>query len=165
MLKDQDYIDSMKEMGFDFSEDDVEIIELSDDMDADIVVAVNEKKKFKLLKYSLLIIPLGIMILLINMLSNNYIIFEDVIGAHSSMVKNFSIISKQYEVAPHDIKVGDTILYNTKSKGNIGPMVVNYEKGVVKKMNNLVVYVSQEGTKDLKKINIFDVLYVIQNNN
>ena len=96
------------------------------------------------------------------MLSNNKIIFEDVVGANSSMIKNMSIISNQYEVAPHDIKIGDTVIYNTKSKSNIGPFVLKYEEGVVKKMNDLVVYVTQDGSKDLKKINIFNVLYVKQ---
>lgn len=140
--------------------DEKEVVRLEDEIEADIVYETKSRNWLKLLA----VIPIGLIVFAVFVgvifLSQVKIVpIEGIVGAKYSMA-GVSIIPDSYKANPKDIVEGGTIVIGSSSDF-IGPFMKSFEVAEVGKTSDQYIYIKQEGTKDLKRIPIFDVLYVV----
>lgn len=161
-MKDNEFEDLMSSIGLDIDIDNEEIIELYDEMEADIVYEDNNKAWIKGIILVPIIAALISIFLFIVFISQVKIVPANVIGAEYTIGES-SIVPDTYVAKNKDIIVGSKVIVGTKDNSFIGPIMKNYEIVEIKKINDLVISVSQPGTKDLRNVPIFQVLYVLEN--
>lgn len=158
-MNDDDFKEIMSSIGIDVDMDDTEVVQLQDTMESDIIL---HTKKYPYLKFlwmiPLFVIGLALFIAVI-FLSQNKIVKGDIVGSDLSFGE-YSVIPSSYVIGKSDLKVGSQIYVKDEENPFFGPLLVDYHTSEVKAINDIMISVSQEGTKDLKNIPIFDILYV-----
>lgn len=160
-LKDEQFKSIMESIDIDIEDiDEKEIVRLEDEIEADIVYETKSHNWLKLL----VVIPIGLVVFAVFVgvifLSQVKIVpVEGIVGAEYSVV-GVSIIPDSYRANPKDIVEGGTVVIGSSSDF-IGPFMKSFEIAEVGKTSSQYIYIKQEGTKDLKRIPIFDVLYVV----
>lgn len=145
-------------IGVDFNSD--EIIELNDKIDADIVMETKRRPAyFKFLWIVPLFALAAALFFTILFLSQNKIVKGDVVGA-SYVVGQYSIVPSSYVIQNRDILEGSDIYVKTSKDPFIGPILKDYELRTVRQVKDLIISVDQDGTKDLKNVPVYDVIYV-----
>lgn len=160
-MKHEDFKEIMASIDVDIEGyDENEVIRLHDEIEADIVY---ETPRRGWLKYLLVIPALAIVFVLflgvVYLSQVRLVPHSNVVGAVHE-IAGFSIVPSTYRADPSDMIPGSTVIIAGESDF-IGPFLLRHETARVARVSDQFIYVEQEGTKDLRRVPVFDVIYVI----
>lgn len=157
-MSNDEFSDIMKSIGIDVS-DVGGVVDLHDNIEADIIFEVKKRPYLRLLWIIPLFALIMALFLAVLFLSQNKLVEGPIVGSKYSAY-GYSIVPSSYSVNNRDIKVGSKVYIRKGESPFLGPLLREYEMVDVKGVKDLVISVSQDGTKDLRSVPIFDVLYV-----
>lgn len=164
-MKKEEFDDIMSTIGVTDPKERGRVVELNDDIEADIVYENKSRTWLKLLWIvPLTAVLIGLFITVIY-ISQVRFVPAHVVGAEYT-VGRFSVVPDNYKPNTSNILPGNQVVIKTDSDPFFGPFITKYEIKEVKEVKDLTIkVVKDDDEKNLKTIPIFDVQYVLKSTN